>query len=245
MKFHFKLSLVLGTLLAMSFAAESSEEGQLVGNPPTWVVNFSNLKEANRMEWYKNFQFAKQAYKEGNWLGCIGYINQCEMIYAKNPNVWNLRAACLIEQELYAEAEPYVKAAMLILPTDHVCLLNISSVYLGKRSYDQCASILETLLVKMPNHSEFIARDILIYRAFLCHMMLGNDAKAHALVADVDPMNDSPLYYYVQIAWALHLGDVDKACDDMRTVQLIFTNYPQLRVYSRSLDMAGLLEREK
>jgi len=243
MKFRLNISLVLSVLFALPIVEGGQKNIQLAENFPNWVVDFSNLKKAHRAAWYQNFQSAKQAYKKGNWLGCIGYINQCEMIYDKNPNIWNLRAACLVEQGLYAQAEPYVRAAMLILPLDHVCLLNISSVYLGQHAYEQCIIELETLFCKVPKNSELEARDILIYRAFLCHIMLNNKEKARALVANVDAMDDSPLYYYVQIAWALYDGNIDKACDDLRSVQLIFCNYPKLRAYSRSLDMAGLLKR--
>lgn len=66
-------------------------------NLPTWLVDFSNLPRADRDKYLQGFGRAKQFFQKGDWHGCILELTNCEIIFNKNPNSWNLRLSCLIE----------------------------------------------------------------------------------------------------------------------------------------------------
>ena len=71
---------------------------------PEWLIEFSNLPGKQREQYLQNFSKAKLAYQKGEWVVCYSALADCEMIFKDNPNVWNLRACCLMEQKFLDEA---------------------------------------------------------------------------------------------------------------------------------------------
>ena len=86
-------------------------------------------------------------------------------------------------------------------------------------------------------------RHSLLFRKFLCFIMLDKPEEAKALVADVNPMTNSPLYYYSQAVLAVVAGDRDTAIREMTAADSIYRTDPYLATYKQGINFSGLLQR--
>ena len=105
MKRIFAILLALALLMPPSPAQDKPLADSTTENLPEWLVKFSNLPRKDREQYLQAFNNAKAAYQNGQWVICISYLADCEIIFRHNPNVWNLRACCLMEQKYFEEAE--------------------------------------------------------------------------------------------------------------------------------------------
>ncbi len=237
-------ALLLAALLSGSaLRAQDTKQLDNVKDLPAWVVELSNIPKDQREKYIRNFTYAKEAYKESKWLECLGYLNSCELIFDKNPNIWNLKAGSLIEQEQYKEAEALCLRAQEYDPKDSVVLLNLSSIYLAtgefQKGYDMLASILKTL---HPERQKDLY-NIMLYRQFLCLIMMDKQEEARKLVAHTRPMDETPLYYFSQGTLYVVAGDRARAKGELDSADRIFVGYPLLRAYHKGMMLSEVIEK--
>ncbi len=225
-------------------AAQSDAPAQQVQlqDLPAWLLKFSNLTQEEKNTYIQTFREAKADYIRGEWVSCEMRLNSCELIFHGNPNIWNLRCSVLIEQGRAAEAAAELARARAELPRDGVTLLNIANLHILKKEYavgiEHIAEILETI-----PYSEEELRDSLLFRAFLCHLLLGQEDAARAMVKDKGPLDDTPLYYYSQASLHLLKGDRKSAMADINTAAHIFAKLGTTITYQRALNLSGLIEQ--
>ncbi len=240
-------SLALNYLHAQTAPTEleGQDENKLddIRNLPSWVVELSNLPKDAREAYIANFTKAKEAYKESRWLECIALLNGCELIYDKNPNVDTLLAGCYIEQGDFENALEVSLKSLKATPNDTVVQLNLSSIYLGTKQYQQCIDMLDEVLLTVNKNSQSDIYNILLYRKFLCLLMLGKDSEARELVKHTRPMDETPLYYFSQGTLYLTTGDRLNAKRELDSADRIFSNYPLLRAYHKGLVLSGAIPK--
>lgn len=221
---------------------EGESKADLLSLP--WVIDLSNLAKAERDAYIEAFDAAKLAYREGRLVECESWLNTCELIYDQNPNVWNLRASALIAQKQFDEAEHNLRKVLNILPDSAVAHLNLSLLFLGRGDYEDCLTETNEVLSKISDKKGL--RDLnqsLTFRKFLSLLMMKREEEALALVEDLTPLEDSPLYYYSQAALLLSRNDARAAQKELTTANTIYETDPYLYSYKQNLKFSGLMEK--
>lgn len=237
MRLLLTLILALMALLPLSQA----QQGPAVSELPQWLVDFSNLPRNDREQYLRAFNKAKQAYQQGQWLACIGYLADCEMIFQGNPNVWNLRACCLMEQKYLDEAAEELEKVRKALPKDPVTAMNLANIRMARGQYEESIATLQELREMLPYETPPELLNVLDFRELLCRIMLGQEAEARAIVKNLTPISDTPLYYYSQAVFALAQGNRVEASHHLRTVNSIFSKGNLTVPYQRALELSGVL----
>ena len=233
-------SILSGILLMLTPFASGQESAMPISK---WLADFSNLPKSDRAEYITLFRQAKQAYIIGDWAVCYGLLSQCEFIYNKNPHVWNLRAVCLIAQKNYTEAEQELNKAIRELPHDETTLMNIANLHMGKGEFRQCIEQLRKLIDSLPEPQSPSLIDILLFRIFLCHLMLGEQKEARAVISHLNPLSDTPLYYYSQAALHISRGKRTQARQDIQAADTIYAKGNATLPYLRAIQASGLEEK--
>lgn len=219
----------------------SEEEKEKI---PDWLAQLSNLPRERRDEYIAHFTRAKAAMAQGNWVNCDAELTSCEFIFNKNPNVHNLRVVCYIEQKRFESATEEMEKARKLLPNDPTTLVNLATLHMAKKDYRACIKEMTDML-EDPRHTFAISqevRDILIFRVFLCHLMLGELTQAEEWVSDLTPISDTPLFYYSRAAICLYMHDTPGARRDLQSATNIFASGGLLVPYQRALLSCDLTE---
>ena len=242
MKVFFSTVFLL-TVLAGGLSAREGNTGSGSGFATPWLIEFSNLPKEARAEYISLFQQAKLAYITGDWTVCYGLLSQCEFIYDKNPHVWNLRTVCLIAQKKFTEAEKELHKAQQELPHDDTTLMNVANLHMGKGEFRQCISVIQGIIDTLPYPKSPPLLDILTFRIYLCHLMLGENNEAKQCVRHLTPLSDTPLYYYSQAAFHITKGNRVQARHDIQAADTIYAKENATLPYLRAIQASGLEEK--
>lgn len=240
--------LTLLLLLSLAPAPYAQEQPAAATQSPTeqlpqWLVNFSNLPRAEREQYLQSFSKAKLAYQRGEWVTCIAHLADCEMIFSGNPNVWNLRACCLMEQRFFDEAAEELERVRKVLPDDPVTIMNQANILLARGQYEQCVATLNELRDMLPIGTPQELLHTLDFREVICRVQLGQEDEARALLKGLTPMSDTPLYYYSQAVFARARGERAEAARSIRIAHSIFSKGKTLVPYQRALELSGIMNR--
>ena len=209
-----------------------------------FIVQSTFPNSDNLMELLLMIDAAKRAFARGSLSMCEQCLDECEAIFSGNPNVWNLRASVLIALKCFADAEGWLKKVREVAPDDVVATLNFSLLYLGSSRYEDALAECDSLLISIKYKKGMDGlRHSLMFRKFLCLVMLDKVDEAKQLVADVTPMTHSPLYYYTQSVLAVIAHDRNTAIREMTAADSIYRTDPYLATYKQGITFSGILER--
>ncbi len=207
---------------------------------PPWAREFSKLGKEARAQFMLSFSIAKSTYARESWAECIAILHECEVIFDGNPNVWNLRACALIELEAYDEAEAYVSRTLAYKADDPIGLLNLANIQMARNDYPAAIKTLETLRKDLRSEGNHDQLDIFTFRQLLCHLMLRQEMEARALVADINALHDSPLFYLAEAAFAIYKDEREAARKALDSASRIYGGSPLLNAYRKWLERCGL-----
>lgn len=214
-------------------------------NIPAWLAKLSNLPAAEREQYIKLFAIAKAALAQGDWVSCDAALTSCEFIFNANPNIHNLRVVCYIEQKRLDAATEEMEKARKLLPDDATTLVNMATLHMAKKDYRACITEM-TEILDDPRHVISVeVRDILTFRVFLCHLMLGEQSAAEDLVSELSPLADTPLFYYSRAAICLYLRDPIGARADLQSAANIFSKSGLIVPYQRALLSCDMSEAKR
>lgn len=212
-------------------------------NLPAWLVDFSNLPREDRDKYLQGFGRAKQFFQKGDWHGCLLELTNCEIIFNKNPNSWNLRLSCLIELKDLEHADEYLKQIKEVLPNDPVTLLNIANLHLVRGEYESCITELNNIIRSLPYDTDEELINIMRFRIMLSHLMLGHPEQAEAVISGLTPLDDTPLYYYGKAALNIFHGKRQEAMMDVNSANNIFSKNQATIPYQRGITTSGLIDK--
>ncbi len=236
-------NLPTGGLLPAGKQTEQKPEAAPVDEIADWLKELSNLPAESRAMYAAAFQEAKKCYAQGRLIECESHLNTCETFTRSNPNVWNLRASALISQKRFAEAEPLLTKARLKNPQDAVARLSLSLLYLATQEFDKCMAETDELIDEIRYRDMMQLTRSLTFRKFLCLIMQERMDEAKALVSEIGPMDDSPLYYYSQAVFAYVKGDRQGALRELNAADSIYRSIGYLSGYKQALEYSGVIEK--
>lgn len=225
---------------------DTQEEQERPASVPEWVLHFSNLSPEQQALFQTSFQDARQAYYHKQWVACYACLNQCELIFQGNPGVANLKASCLIEQNNYDEAETLTRSSLEKDPNDLVARFNLTSIFMGRQQYAQCVEELSKIIPQLTESKDNATVDVLLFRMFLCHLIMDQEKEARSCIAYVSPLADSPLYYYCQAL--LHFAQKEDTAfsRDLRTARSLFRNANQTyELELRHSNILSILKKQR
>lgn len=243
MKRIFAILLALALLMPPSPAQDKPLTDSTTENLPEWLVKFSNLPRKEREQYLQAFNNAKTAYQNGQWVICISYLADCEIIFRHNPNVWNLRACCLMEQKYFEEAERELLRLREAVPDDPVTIMNLANLHLASGRYQECIDTISALREKLPEDTPGDLIYVLDFRHFLSLVMMGKREESKKLLKGLTPMSDTPLYYYGQIVYAMVDGNQAEVSRNLRIVNNIFAKSTAIVPYQRAMELSGIANK--
>ncbi len=217
-------------------------EEELAKLPP-WQAAFARMSEENRMAFALAFSKAKAAYGAEQWTHCLALLNDCELIYDGSPNVWNLRACALLATGELDEAESCIKRSLEVNTEDYVALMCQAELLMLRRDFRACIPLLERLRNQHKGEEARPLHDTFAFHQLLCHLMLRQEMEARALVADLTPLTDSPLYYFSQAAFCVYKGDSNGALEPLRSATTIYGNGGATSSYRKWMNNCGLADK--
>lgn len=224
--------------------AATTDTDKEITEIPDWVSELSNLPSDVRQRYLTLFTAAKRAYSQGALGLCEKCLDDCELIYDKNPNVWNLRASVYISRECFDLAEPWLKKVRAVAPDDLVANLNFSLMYLGQGKYDEAIRETDLLLGEIEYKEDMEGiRHTLLFRKFVALIILNRSDEAKILVKDVTPLTFTPLYYYSQAVLAAYEKDMSRSVKELAAGDRIYRFDPYLPTYKQALAFTKLLEK--
>ena len=212
-------------------------------NLPMWLVEFSNLPRKDREKYLQGFARAKEFFQKGDWHSCILEITNCEIIFNKNPNSWNLRLSCLIELKDLEHADEYLAKVKEAAPKDSVTLLNIANLHLVRGEFQECITEMNNIIRTLPYDTEEELINIMRFRILLSHLMLGHEDQAEAIIKGLTPLDDTPLYYYGKAAINIFHGNRREAMMDVNSANNIFSKGQATVPYQRGITACGLIDK--
>ncbi len=236
-------NLPMGGLLPSGNEAEKKPEAAPVDEIADWLKEVSNLPAENRAMYAAAFQEAKRCYSDGRMAECEAHLNTCEIFIRSNPNVWNLRASVMVAQKRFDEAKPMLDKVRLKNPQDAVARLSLTLLYLGTQEFDKCIAEVDELIDEIRYRDMMQLSRSLTFRKFLCLVMQERMDEAKALVSEVGPMDDSPLYYYSQAVFAYLKGDRQGALRELNVADAIYRSTGYISGYKQALDYSGVIEK--
>ncbi len=222
-------------------ATDEPSEEELAKLPP-WQAAFARLSKEKRLAFAQAFQNAKNAYASEQWSVCLAQLNDCELIYPDNPNVWNLRACALLSGNELDEAETYIARSLKLNPKDDIALMCEAELFMRRRDFQACIPKLEQLRQLHSNKEDRTLLDTFTFRQLLCHLMLRQKMEARALVADITPMTDSPLYYFSEAAFCVYEGNSQGAMEPLRSATSVYGNNATSS-YRKWMNQCGLADK--
>ena len=235
---------MLAVFQPLANAQEIPQATSTVDQLPAWLVEFSNLPRNDREQYLRAFNNAKVAYQQGQWIACIGYLADCEMIFRDNPNVWNLRACCLMEQKYFEEAAEELMRVRKAMPNDPVTVMNLANLHMASGRHKESIETIHELRDMLPYETAPELLYVLDFRELLCHVMLGQMEEAKELVKELNPMSDTPLYYYSRAVFALTEGNRVEASRNLRLANSIFSKGNAVVPFQRALELSGIAEMQ-
>ncbi len=211
---------------------------------PKWVVPLSNLSAEDRQAYMLAFQKAKIAYNAGDLLSCEAHLNTCETYFRQNPHVWLLRSGIHINLKQFDKALPYIRQARQSEPDNNVATLQLSIIALAQGKYDESIQLCQELL-NLPSirNAPLSMQHLLVFRQFLCLIMQNKIDEAKKHIAHIDPLVDSPLYYYTQAVFLMLDGKFKAATLELNTADRIYYQDVHLSGFKQNIELSGIKEK--
>ena len=237
------LLVLLPCSSAQEFSSAGSQPEAAAEAMPQWLIDFSNLSRDKKEQYLNAFSKAKQAYQQGQWVICYGYLSDCETIFRQNPHVWNLCASCLIEQNFLEDAAIQLEKVSKVIPNDPVLMLNRINLHLATKQYEECLALIDSQLSELSPSTPEEVRNVLLFRKVVTLIQLNRTDEARAQVAHLNAMSDTPLYYYSRAAFFLAEGRNAEAGNSLRSAHNIFARGIALTPYQQTLNLSKLAEK--
>ncbi len=223
-----RLYSVAGTLLTGIF---------LLANLPAAHGGLPTSKDRSQGD--ALFAQATTAYQGGDYAGALHLLEQADALKPDQADAWNLRGVVLLKQKAYDKAEAAFARSVAIDPNLWAAQFNLAEVSFQKKNYARARTVFDNLLSQTDRYKATNKWELVLYKAFLCALLSGDEADARKKLAKL-PANGgaTPALLYAQAALAFSRKDPAGANRILAGAQ---TTYPPALngLFSNSLETAG------
>ncbi len=185
------------------------------------------------------FQQASTAYQGGDYAGSLHLLEQADALEPDQADAWNLRGVVLLKQKAYDKAEAAFARSVKIDPGLWAAQFNLAEVSFQKKNFARARSVFESLLAQTDRYKAGSKWELVLYKAFLCALLSGDEADARKKLAKLPATGGAtPAFQYAQAALAFSHKDAAGANRILAGAQTAYT--PALNgLFSPSLETAG------
>ena len=207
------------------------------GLPAAWAGLFSPGKERSQGDTL--LAQANTAFQAGDYAGALRLLEQAEALKPDQADAWNLRGVVYLKQKTYDKAEAAFVHSVALDPTLWAAQFNLGETPFQKRDFARAKSVFEHLLAQTDRYKTAGRWELVLYKAFLCALLTGDEADARKKLAKLPATNGAtPAFQYAQAALAFSRKDPVGANKILAGAQTAYT--PALNgMFTNSLEMAG------
>jgi tetratricopeptide (TPR) repeat protein len=140
--------------------------------------------------------------------------------------VYNLEGAAWTKAKEFDKAKVAFKKCLSLDPESLEARFNLAELEFVSKNYEQALLAFDTLIADEPRFPAR-TRNLILYKIFLCNLMLDNTEKVNEMLAAFNYMSDTPEYYYANAAIAFHADDKDEARSWLRSAARIYSRMMQ------------------
>ncbi len=185
------------------------------------------------------FQQATTAYQGGDYAGALHLLEQADALKPDQADAWNLRGAVYLKQRTYDKADAAFARSVAIDPTLWAAQFNLAEVAFQQKNYARARTVFDRLLAQTDRYKAGNKWELVLYKAFLCALLSGDEADARKRLAKLPATGGAtPASLYAQAALAFRRKDAAGAHKILTGAQ---TTYPPALngLFSTSLEAAG------
>lgn len=201
------------------------------------INGFSNLPEAQRLDFLKKRQEASVLFRNKRVIETIELTRQLSEIFDADPQVMNLRGACYVELRDFAKATEQFEKSMEITGPSLNVLFNIGEVAFVSENWQGALDAFTKALELAPEKASDM-KQIIEFKLMLSHLALstseelsesdkaGHAAKVTEYAKLYNFLDDSPYYYYANAALAFSKDDKEEGQRFLGKASRVYANNP-------------------
>lgn len=139
-----------------------------------------------------------------------------------SPIVFNMLGAVWTKKKDYAKANEYFNRALEMDPTFFPALFNRGEVLFLEKKYPEALDYFSQLQLSARDY------DLLLFKIYLCHLLLNDPESAQAMLDRIKNHSNSPAWYYAQAAWEITNNQQGKAKKYLKNAKVLFPEKIQI-----------------
>ena len=182
---------------------------------------------------------ANTAFQAGDYAGALRLLEQVEALKPDQADAWNLRGVVFLKQKAYDKAEAAFARAVTIDPTLWAAQFNLAETPFQKKDFARAKSVFEHLLAQTDRYKSAGRWELVLYKAFLCALLTGDEADARKKLAKLPATGGAtPAFQYAQAALAFSRKDPAGANKILSGAQTAYASALN-GMFTSSLETAG------
>ncbi len=159
---------------------------------------------------------ASQLYEAGDYRGAMNRLDQLQGSAAQDLSVLNLRGAILTKLGDHNQAAQIFREILAADPSYFPAAFNLGEVQFVQGDYEGALASFNEMRRRDPRN------ELLRFKVFITHLLLGHDDEARAIAADFIPAGSTPAWYYAQAVIAAKSGDKRAAQKNLTAAREIY-----------------------
>ncbi len=238
--------LILFPLFSFAFSQEAAPPTDAKAETkqkPQYLLDLESLPEKEKEAYGEHLFRANTLFQQKRIFECLEELEKLHAIYDKNPASLNLQGACYVEFRSFEKARVAFAKAEKSSPGNFNVRFNMAEIEFVSQTYPEALKQFEALLEEAktnPTGSQMLP--ILKFKILLCRLKAGDAEGAREVIADLNFLDDSPLFYYGQAALAYHAEEGAKAEEWLARAGRIFRNANLLAPWQDTLIEYGYIK---
>jgi Flp pilus assembly protein TadD len=169
-----------------------------------------------------------QLYEAGRYDAALERLSAVQGPAAGDLAVLNLRGAILTKLKRHDEARQIFFSILSASPDYFPAAYNLGEVQFVQGDYAGALDTFQQIRRRDPRN------ELVRFKVFLCHLLLGQEAEARKIAAGFIPAGSTPAWYYAQAMLARKSGDESTAQKHLQAARRIYLT-PACHLFDESL----------
>lgn len=196
---------------------------------PQYILDLESLPKEELEEYRSLLMRASALFQQKRIFECLETIEEAHAIYDKAPNSLNLQGACYVEFRNFDKARMAFAKTEKASPGSPNVRFNLAEIEFVSKNYQEALAQFEALLQEADEIGVQASMiPIMKFKAMLCRLKLDDEEGARKMIADLDFLDDSPLFYYAQAALAYYADQGAQAERWLARVSRIYARSPEV-----------------
>ncbi len=209
---------------------------------PTYQLEFENLPQRHRDEFYKHLVEAKRLFSQQRIFEALEVIAEAEKFIKEFPALLSIKGACYVEFRDFDKAERLFKQSLALSPESHGILFNLGEVHFVQSQWQACQPYFQKVIKALsdkPTDPTFLLAE---FKNYIADKKLKNTSAANKVEAKYDFTCDAPIFYYIQAVKEMEAGKQAEGQKWLLSARKVYKNPGQLDAWYDCLVEAGYIK---